>query len=590
MRKRGPRFRAHTCPARVSPLHATVRADGQYCRTLEKTIQEFGQHRYNFTVFGFKPVVMIMENGLQLQAGAFTLGVLAHSLYFRSGEHHLYPIRYLYTYGGLSILVAATIQYAQNISFTRASTASLSLISTHLLGLYCSLIIYRTFLHPLGQFPGPLGARLSGFWLPAKLLHQPLYQVLEELHKKYGPFVRIGPSDLSIIHPDAVNIIYGFKSSCTKAPFYDLGAPVQSLHAHRNREAHDQRRRVWSPGFSDKSLRAYEKRIQVYREKLIKLLTSAGDGQAINISNYLTWYSYDVMGDLAFGKTFGMLDASANHWAIQILNDMLKPLEYSVPIWALRLLGSIPGMNKDALRYEEFSHQRLKTRMRETPDIPDISSSLLVELQGRVPTTKEFYQLLGDVELIIAAGSDTTAAALITIIYELAKHPVHVKMIREELSLCAVEPSGEYMHEKIAGLRHLNGFINEVLRLHPPIGSIIPRKTPPEGIMIGDTYIPGNMTVSCPQWVIGRSNAFYENANRLLPERWYRYPEAMKYGSAYAPFLLGGLYLSVAGFANILREALPPHRPGFLHTSLRSCHTLRLSCKVRSHSFKMWPL
>lgn len=100
--------------------------------------------------------------------------------------------------------------------------------------------------------------------------------------------------------------------------------------------------------------------------------------------------------------------------------------------------------------------------------------------------------------------SDTTAAALITVIYELAKHPVHVKMIREELSLCAVEPSGEYMHEKIAGLRHLNGFINEVLRLHPPIGSIIPRKTPPEGIMIGDTYIPGNMTVSCPQWVIGR--------------------------------------------------------------------------------------
>ncbi|GLA73266.1 hypothetical protein AtubIFM55763_004175 [Aspergillus tubingensis] len=478
-----------------------------------------------------------MESGLQLQAGAFILGVLAHSLYFRSGEHHLYPI--------------------------------------------------RVFLHPLGRFPGPLGARLSGFWLPAKLLHQPLYQVLEELHKEYGQFVRIGPSDLSIIHPDAVNIIYGFKSACTKAPFYDLGAPVQSLHAHRNREAHDQRRRVWSLGFSDKSLRAYEKRLQIYRQKLIDLLTSAADNQAINISNYLTWYSYDVMGDLAFGRTFGLLDASANHWAIQILNDMLKPLEYSVPIWALRLLGSIPGMNKDALRYEEFSHQRLKTRMRETPEIPDISSSLLVELQGRVPTTKEFYQLLGDVELIIAAGSntgsqvddsDTTAAALITVIYELAKHPVHVKMIREELSLCAVEPSGEYMHEKIAGLRHLNGFINEVLRLHPPIGSIIPRKTPPEGIMIGDTYIPGNMTVSCPQCVIGRSDVFYENANRLLPERWYKYPEAMKYKSAYAPFLLGGLYL-VAESANILREALPPHQPGFLHTGLRSCYTLRLSYK-----------
>ncbi|GKZ35534.1 hypothetical protein AbraIFM66950_006196 [Aspergillus brasiliensis] len=486
-------------------------------------------------------MVMELDPGLQLQAGAFALGVgvLAHRFYFRSGEHHLHPIRYLYVYGGLSILAAATIHYAQNISITQASIASLSLISIHLLGLYCSLIIYRTLLHPLGHFPGPIGAHLSGFWLPAKLLHQPLYRVLEGLHNQYGPFVRIGPSDLSITHPDAVNIIYGFKSICTKAPFYNLGAPVQSLHAHRDKEAHDQRRRVWSLGFSDRSLRAYEKRIQVYRQKLIDLVASAGDDQAINISNYLTWYSYDVMGDLAFGRTFGMLDASANHWAIQILNDLLKPLEYSVPIWALRLLGSIPGMNKDALRYEEFSHQRLKTRMGETPEIPDISSSLLEELQGRAPTTKEYNQLLGDVELIIAAGSDTTAAALITVIYELAKHPEHVGMIREELASCAVEPSGEYMHEKIAGLRHLNGFINEVLRLHPPIGSIIPRKTPPEGIKIGDTYIPGSTIVSCPQWVIGRSDAFYENAHQLIPERWYKYPEATKHKSAYAPFLVG---------------------------------------------------
>ena len=82
------------------------------------------------------------------------------------------------------------------------------------------------------------------------------------------------------------------------------------------------------------------------------------------------------------------------------------------------------------------------------------------------------------------------------------------------------------------------------------------------------------------------ADVFYENANRLLPERWYKYPEAMKYKSAYAPFLLGGLYL-VAESANILREALPPHQLGFLHTGLRSCHTLRLSYKVRSHPFKV---
>ncbi|OOF94853.1 hypothetical protein ASPCADRAFT_171194 [Aspergillus carbonarius ITEM 5010] len=479
--------------------------------------------------------------GLWLQVGAFILGLLIHSVYFRSGEHHLYPIRYIHTYGGLAILMVALIHWLQEVPFAQSCVKSLGLISTHLLGLYCSLSLYRAFFHPLKRFPGPTGARLSGFWLPFKLFYRPLYQVLDDLHKSYGPFVRIGPSDLSITHSDAVNIVYRFRSVCTKSPFYDLGAPGQSLHSQRNKAAHDQRRRVWSLGFSNKALRVYEKRLRVYRQKLMDLMASVGEGQAINVSEYLNWYSYDVMGDLAFSRTFGMLDASANHWAIQILNGMLMPLEFSVPIWALRLLGSIPGMNKDSLQYQEFIFRfsHITHSIQEMPEIPDISSSLLNDLQGRVPTTVEYNQLLGDVELIIAAGSDTTAAALITVVYELARHPEQVQELRAELSTCTVEPDGEYAHEKISGLQHLNGFINEVLRLHPPIGSIMPRKTPPEGIHIDDIYIPGNMTVSCPQWVIGRSNAFYWNAQDIIPERWYKYPEMVKHKSAYAPFLVG---------------------------------------------------
>ncbi|RAK97897.1 cytochrome P450 [Aspergillus ibericus CBS 121593] len=481
---------------------------------------------------------MNFNGELWLQAAAFLLGLLVHSVYFRAGEHHLHPIRYIYVYGSLAAIVA-TLYWPQGVPILRSGVKSLGLISTHLLGLYCSLFLYRAFLHPLRRFPGPIAARMFGFWLPAKLLYRPLYRVLEDLHNTYGPFVRIGPSELSVTNPEAVNIVYGFRSVCTKSPFYDLGAPVQSLHSLRNKTAHDQRRRIWSLGFSDRALRMYEKRLRVYRHRLIDLLTTVGEDQAINISQYLNWYSYDVMSDLAFSRTFGMLEASANHWAIQILNGMLKPLEFSVPIWALRLLGSIPGMNKDALQYQEFSQRRLKTRMEETPEIPDISSSLLEDLQGRAPTTQEYYHLLGDVELIIAAGSDTTAAALITVVYELARHPAQVQKLRAELTSCPVEPNGEYMHERIAGLQHLNGFINEVLRLHPPIGSIIPRQTPPEGIDIDGVHIPGNMIVSCPQWVIGRSDEFYWNAHDIIPERWYKYPDMVKHKSVYAPFSVG---------------------------------------------------
>jgi Cytochrome P450 len=65
---------------------------------------------------------------------------------------------------------------------------------------------------------------------------------------------------------------------------------------------------------------------------------------------------------------------------------------------------------------------------------------------------------------------------------------------------------GDYQPSDLAELKHLNGVINEALRLLPP-GSIgtFPVVTPPEGLIIDGTFIPGNTTLYCPQYVLGRS-------------------------------------------------------------------------------------
>jgi tryprostatin B 6-hydroxylase len=101
--------------------------------------------------------------------------------------------------------------------------------------------------------------------------------------------------------------------------------------------------------------------------------------------------------------------------------------------------------------------------------------------------------------------SDTTGSTLAAIIYELARNPGQKTKLYEELSGVFVPSSREVVHEQIAHLDHLNGIINETLRLHPPVPTALPRITPPEGIEIGETYIPGETTVYCPQYVIGHS-------------------------------------------------------------------------------------
>lgn len=90
--------------------------------------------------------------------------------------------------------------------------------------------------------------------------------------------------------------------------------------------------------------------------------------------------------------------------------------------------------------------------------------------------------------------------------YLLAKHPKEIDRLREELAPY-VDVSNEVMSENISHLDHLNGVINEALRLYPPVPSAIYRKTPTQGITIDGIYIPGDMTVYCLQYTLGRSKS-----------------------------------------------------------------------------------
>jgi tryprostatin B 6-hydroxylase len=100
--------------------------------------------------------------------------------------------------------------------------------------------------------------------------------------------------------------------------------------------------------------------------------------------------------------------------------------------------------------------------------------------------------------------SDTTASTLTHIFYHLAQDLQQVDKLRYEIAP-QIDSSEGILPAKLQYLDHLNGIINETLRLHPPVPTAIPRLTPPEGIQIADVYVPGYITVWCPPYVTGRS-------------------------------------------------------------------------------------
>lgn len=61
----------------------------------------------------------------------------------------------------------------------------------------------------LKSIPAPFPAQFSNLWLLYVVRRGVRYEVVDELHKKLGPVVRIQPNHVSVADDDAIQVIYG---------------------------------------------------------------------------------------------------------------------------------------------------------------------------------------------------------------------------------------------------------------------------------------------------------------------------------------------------------------------------------------------
>ena len=91
--------------------------------------------------------------------------------------------------------------------------ASLSLIAGGLFILYFIVDFIRD---PLRDIPGPLLARFTRLWYFIEIYKGRFEITNVELHKEYGPIVRIAPGEYSIDDVDAAKTIYGHGNAFVK--------------------------------------------------------------------------------------------------------------------------------------------------------------------------------------------------------------------------------------------------------------------------------------------------------------------------------------------------------------------------------------
>jgi hypothetical protein len=131
-------------------------------------------------------------------AGLFTraivAGILTHQVIFIRGEweKHTPLVAKIYVVAELLLCAYLINLIFSNIELYELLQVHFTLSTGYLVGIFGSICTYRLFFHRLRDFPGPLGAKVSGFWsvivsVPSFKFHQRV----QDLHKNHGDFVRI---------------------------------------------------------------------------------------------------------------------------------------------------------------------------------------------------------------------------------------------------------------------------------------------------------------------------------------------------------------------------------------------------------------
>jgi len=130
-----------------------------------------------------------------------------------------------------------------------------------------------------------------------------------------GEVVRFGPNSLSINSNTALKAIYGHKVNVKKSQFYSVFPPTKdtfNTHSSIDKSSHARKRRVLSHAFSDNAIKSMEKyilgNVRTFCSQLApKTLSEKGWGLPQNMADWCNYLTFDVMGDLCFGKAFEML-------------------------------------------------------------------------------------------------------------------------------------------------------------------------------------------------------------------------------------------------------------------------------------------
>lgn len=130
-----------------------------------------------------------------------------------------------------------------------------------------------------------------------------------------------------------------------------------------------------------------------------------------------------------------------------------------------------------------------------------------------------FDEMVAQGQLLIVAGSETTATTLSGMLYYLLRNPSCLSRLTDEIrsSFASEEDINLLTTQR---LKYLPAVLEESLRIYPPVPNTLPRVTPNPGMTICDRFVPAGTVVGINHYSSSHSAANFFEPDSFHPERW----------------------------------------------------------------------
>ncbi|KAF2753069.1 putative cytochrome P450 [Pseudovirgaria hyperparasitica] len=405
--------------------------------------------------------------------------------------------------------------------------------------------VYNLYFHPLSHIPGPFLGRASLLWRIYHTTRGRSHRGIQRMHQKHGAVFRVSPNELSFASAGSWKSIYGFpaigKPQLIKGEFYDIygaGFKTGCIGSERDPKVHAQKKKNLTPAFSLKALNAQEPIIQRCIDEFVAKIGPLSLTNGLNVTKWYEMVSFDILGEMAFGESFGCVREEKHHFWIDLILEHLLEITLVDNLRRIKLLEILgryllPRLTVK-IRKKHSGHSRAKVQRR--LEGADNRQDFLTNITDKVRSGEvSLEEMTAHASTLIIAGGETVSTCMAATTYYLLKTPRALQKLQHEVrtaytSYQAIDSSSALK------LPYLQACINEGLRIHPPGSQGFPRIS--AGQEIDGIYVPAGTEVYTSAWTVTHDAAYFHEPEKFKPERWTD-PDCADIKEASQPFSLG---------------------------------------------------